>query len=81
MLKKALVTRVVSMKRVYSPKCYLAEERDTGDVVCLFGRNEIPDDHDSVTFVVRPLNAWGIAGDAIKSTPAAYDNARARCWY
>ena len=80
-LKKALVTRVVSMKRVYSPKCYLAEERDTGDVVCLFGRNEIPDDHDSVTFVVRPLNAWGIAGDAIKSTPAAYDNARARCWY
>ena len=38
-------------------------------------------DHDSVTFVVRPLNAWGVAGGAIKSESVAHDNAGARCWY
>ena len=80
-LQKALVTRIVSTKRVYSPKCYLAENRDANEVVCLFGRFEIPDDHDSITFVVRPLNAWGVFGAEIRSEPAAYDNVRARCWY
>ncbi len=75
-LRKALVTRVVSTKRVYSPKCYLPERHDTNDVVCLFGRFEIPNDHDSVTFEARPLNAWGAAGDAIASEPATYDKAR-----
>lgn len=80
-LKKALVTRIVSTKRVYSPKCYLAEARDADEVACLFGRFEIPDDHDSITFVVRPLNAWGVFGAEIRSEPAAYDNVRARCWY
>ena len=74
-LRKALVTRIVSTKRVYSQKCYWPERYDTGDVVCLFGRFEIPNDHDSVTFVVRPLNAWGAAGPAIESEPAAYDKA------
>lgn len=75
-LRKALVTRIVSSKRVYSPKCYWPEKYDTGDVVCLFGRFEIPDDHDNIVFVVRPLNAWGKAGAAIESVPAAYDNAK-----
>lgn len=75
-LRKALVTRIVSTKRVYSPKCYLPEKYDTGDVTCLFGRFEIPNDHDSVTFVVRPLNAWGVAGAAIESEPATYDKAK-----
>ena len=75
MLRKALVTRIVSTKRVYSQKCYWPEQYDTGEVVCLFGRFEIPNDHDSVTFVVRPLNAWGVAGPAIESTPATYDKA------
>jgi predicted phosphodiesterase len=74
-LRKALVTRIVSTKRVYSRKCYWPEKYDADDVVCLFGRFEIPNDHDSVTFVVRPLNAWGIAGPAIESEPAAYDKA------
>ena len=75
-LRKALVTRVVSTKRVYSPKCYLPERYDVDDVVCLFGRFEIPNDHDSVTFEVRPLNAWGMAGDPIMSEPATYDKAK-----
>lgn len=75
-LRKALVTRVVCTKRVYSPKCYWPEKYDRGDVVCLFGRAEIPNNHDSVTFVVRPLNAWGIAGEPIASEPAAYEPSR-----
>ena len=75
-LRKALVTRIVATKRVYSPKCYWPEQYDTGDVACLFGRFEIPNDHDSVTFVVRPLNAWGVAGAAIESSPATYDKAK-----
>jgi len=75
-LRKALVTRIVSTKRVYSPKCYLPEKYDTGDVTCLFGRFEIPNDHDGVTFEVRPLNAWGDAGAKIESEPATYDQAK-----
>ena len=75
-LRKALVTRIVATKRVYSPKCYWPEQYDTGDVTCLFGRFEIPNDHDSVTFVVRPLNAWGVAGAPIESAPATYDKAK-----
>ena len=75
-LRKALVTRIVATKRVYSSKCYWPEKRDTGDVTCLFGRFEIPNDHDSVTFEVRPLNAWGVAGEPIVTEPATYDKAK-----
>ena len=75
-LRKALVTRIVSTKRVYSPKCYRPEKYDTGDVICLFGRFEIPNDHDSVTFEVRPMNAWGVAGEPISSEPATYEKAK-----
>lgn len=80
-LNKGVVSRVVSTKRVYSPKCYWPEKYDIGDVICLFGRFEIPNNHDSVTFEVRPLNAWDVAGDAIKSEPAAYEAGRPLCWY
>lgn len=80
-LRKALVTRIVSTKRVYSQKCYWPEQYDTGDVVCLFGRFEIPNDHDSVSFVIRPLNAWGAAGPAIESEPATYDKAQVQIPY
>ena len=45
-------------------------------MTCLFGRFEIPNDHDSVTFEARPLNAWGAAGEAIESEPGAYDKAK-----
>lgn len=75
-LRKALVTRIVATKRVYSPKCYWPEKYDTGDVTCLFGRFEIPNDHDSVTFEVRPLNAWGKPGEPIMTEPATYDKAK-----
>ena len=72
MLRKALVTRIVATKRVYSPKCYWPEQYDTGDVTCLFGRFEIPNDHDSVTFEVRPLNAWGKPGEPIMTESVAF---------
>ena len=75
-LRKALVTRIVATKRVYSPKCYWPEKYDTGDVTCLFGRFEIPNDHDSVVFEVRPLNAWGKPGEPIMTEPATYDKAK-----
>lgn len=71
-LSKGVVSRVVSQKRVYSPKCYWPERYDTNDVVCVFGRAEIPDNHESVKFVVRPMNAWGKAGGAIESVPDEY---------
>jgi len=71
-LSKGLVTRTVMAKRVYSPKCYWPERYDTNDVVCVFGRHEIPADHDAVTFIVRPLDAWGHPGASISSAPASY---------
>ena len=71
-LSKGVVSRIVSQKRVYSPKCYWPERYDTNDVVCVFGRAEIPDNHESVKFVVRPMNAWGVAGEPIESVADAY---------
>ena len=71
-LSKGVVSRIVSQKRVYSSKCYWPERLDTNDVECVFGRHEIPDNHESVKFVVRPMNAWGAAGAAIESKPDAY---------
>ena len=68
-LSKGVVTRIVSQKRVYSPRSYWPERYDTNDVVCVFGRAEIPDNHDSVRFVVRPMNAWGEPGEPIESKP------------
>ena len=72
LLAKGVVTRVAAQKRVYSPKCYWPERHDTNDVACVFGRAEISDNHESVKFVVRPMNAWGVAGEPIESKPGAY---------
>jgi len=71
-LSKGVVSRIVAQKRVYSPKCYWPAKYDMNDVTCVFGRAEIPDNHESVTFEVRPANAWGVAGDAIASEPDTY---------
>ena len=71
-LSKGVVSRSVSQKRVYSPKCYWPEQYDANDVICVFGRTEIPDNHESVKFVVRPMNSWGKAGEPIESKPDAY---------
>ena len=71
-LSKGVISRIVSQKRVYSPKCYWPERYDTNDVVCVFGRAEIPDNHESVKFIVRPMNAWGRGGEPIESEPDGY---------
>jgi len=71
-LTKGVVNRIVSQKRVYSSKCYWPVNCDTNDVTCIFGRSELSDNHESVRFVVRPLNAWGVGGRAIESSPAEY---------
>jgi len=72
MLKKGVVSRIVSQKRVYSPKCYWPTRLDTNDVSCVFGRFELPDNHESIKFLVRPMNAWGVGGPAIESAPGEY---------
>ena len=72
-LRKAYVRRVVGMKRVFSPKCHLAPERDKGPVVCLFGKGELPSDHDTLEFEVRPANAFGAQGEPIRSEPRSFN--------
>ena len=58
-------SRTVSEKWVYSPKCYLPESRDTGDVECVFSRAEVPAPFEKLEFVVTPYNAFGRPGEAI----------------
>lgn len=72
-LRKAYVRRIVGTKRVFSPKCHLAPERDKGPVVCLFGKTELPSDHDTLEFEVRPANAFGAQGEPIRSEPRSFN--------
>ena len=72
-LKKAYVRRIVGSKRVFSPKCHLAPEHDTGPVVCLFGKEELPSDHDTLEFEVVPANAFGARGEPIRSEPRSFN--------
>ena len=65
--------RIVGTKRVFSPKCHLAPERDKGPVVCLFGKGELPSDHDTLEFEVRPANAFGAQGEPIRSEPRSFN--------
>lgn len=71
-LTKGDTRRIVRQKRVYSPACHLSEARDTNDVVCVFGKGDLCDNHDSIVFEVRPANAWGRQGEAIATEPASY---------
>jgi len=66
------VERVLLQKRVYSPNGILGERFDGGEVVCVFGRSEISDNHDSIVFEVRPANSWGKTGQAIRSDPGHF---------
>lgn len=71
-LLKGVMERVACQKRVYSPKCYRPERFDTNDVICVFSRDELSSNHDEMRFRVRPMNAWGNAGDAIESESSTY---------
>ena len=72
-LTKADVTRIAASKRVFSPKCYWPESHDTNAVTCVFAKSEIPSNRDSLVFEVRPLNAFGRAGEPIVSAPYLAD--------
>jgi len=53
-------------KHVYSPKCYLGEAQDTGEVTCVFAEDELPL-HNLVRFAVRPCECFGGKGEPIYS--------------
>lgn len=72
-LTKQYVTRIVATKRVYSPKCHLSAAQDTGPVTCVFAKSEIPSDHNEIVFEVRPANAYGREGAAIRSEPRSFN--------
>lgn len=55
---------VTSTKRVFSPKCYLGEQQDSGEVRCVFGEKEVPKDF-AYRFAIRPCNCFGIKGKPI----------------
>ena len=42
-------------------------------VVCLFGKGELPSDHDTLEFEVRPANAFGAQGEPIRSEPRSFN--------
>lgn len=48
-------------KRVYSPKCYLGENHDGGEVICVFAESELPLNYE-VRFAVRPCECFGGKG-------------------
>lgn len=57
---------VTGTKRVFSPKCYLGEEKDSGDVRCVYGIGELPKDF-AYRFAIRPCNCFGQKGSPIYS--------------
>ena len=68
------VERVLVQKRVFSPGYLYGEEMDNQNVKCLITPEEVPSGW-TVRYVVRPVNAFGVKGDAI-STPFALNKAK-----
>lgn len=60
------VRHVCSTKRVFSPKCYLGENKEEGEVRCVFGESELPKDF-AYRFAIRPCNCFGAKGNPIYS--------------
>ena len=77
-IKDVDVERVFLTKRVYSPKFYMPEEKDSKSVTCVFAKDELPKpfavndgaprETISWRFVVRPCDSFERKGDAIAST-------------
>lgn len=57
---------VTSTKRVFSPKCYLGEGKESRETRCVYGEAELPKDF-KYRFAVRPCNCYGAKGNAIYS--------------
>ena len=60
------VRYVTATKRVFSPKCYLGENKDAGEVICVYGAGELPKDF-NYRFAIRPCNCFGSKGNPIYS--------------
>ena len=60
------ITKTYVTKRVYSPKCYLGEEHDGGEVTCVFAESELPLNFE-VRFAVRPCECFGGKGEPVYS--------------
>lgn len=60
------VRHVAATKRVFSPKCYLGENKEEGEVICVFGESELPKDF-AYRFAIRPCNCFGGKGNPIYS--------------
>ncbi|MGM9760027.1 MAG: metallophosphoesterase family protein [Parabacteroides sp.] len=58
--------KIMLTKRVMSPHFYLGEKKDDDEVICVFGRKELPS-YRPVRFVVRPVECFGKKGKAIYS--------------
>lgn len=58
------VTFQTGMKRVFSPRCYMGEAQDQGEVICVYGEKELPWDF-RFRFVIRPCECFGKKGDPI----------------
>ena len=60
------VRHVTATKRVFSPKCYLGENKEEGEVRCVYGASELPKDF-AYRFAIRPCNCFGGKGNPIYS--------------
>lgn len=60
------VYRMACTKHVMSPHFYLGENKDGGEVTCVFGENEAPAGR-KARFHVRPCNCFGRKGNEIVS--------------
>ena len=59
------VACIVGTKRVYSIGILKAEEDEPAYVECVFAKDTITNNRDSLEFAVRPVNAFGRKGEAI----------------
>jgi predicted phosphodiesterase len=58
------VRHIATTKRVFSPKCYLGENKEEGEVICVYGEGELPKDF-AYRFAIRPCNCFGSKGNPI----------------
>lgn len=61
------IVKVLSQHRVYSPRYTHPAEMDTEQIVCLVDAAEFPADRRVVMVSVRPVNAFGVKGEPIKT--------------
>jgi len=60
------VVTVSATKRVFSPGCFLGEDKDENEVTCVYSTRELPAGHE-IRFAVRPCNCYSKKGAAIYS--------------